>query len=148
MAEPEGSRLFTIGYRGRAVADVLAELKAYDVQVLADVRAVAESSVEGFSADELGPRLAAAEIDYVPLGELGDFQPESYEDYMDSDEWSTAYATLVKIASERTTCLFSPEPSAAAPGRALLGTRLRQDGFRVIHLTPAGPREAVTFDGA
>lgn len=147
MAAEPTDKVFTIGYRGRSPGDVVEELKTHGIEVVIDVRAVPESSVEGFSGDDLGPLLLDAGLDYVPLGELGAFQPEAYETYMDDPAWKEAYAKLLDHARRARTCLFAPEANVAASERALIGRRLQEDGFRVVHLTPAGPREAITFEG-
>ena len=63
--------LATIGYESAPQAKVIDALKAADVEVLIDVRAVAASRRAGFSKGLLSSSLEDAGIQYVHLRELG-----------------------------------------------------------------------------
>ncbi len=144
---PEGpARVFTIGYDGKQPAEILEALSEHAIHRLIDVRAIAESSKEGFSADELMGPLAELDIGYIHMGELGDFQPEPYKDYMETSEWQEAYERLLDHVSEGVSCLLCACADVSSCHRRFLAMRLREDGARVVHLTPAGPKEAVTFE--
>jgi uncharacterized protein (DUF488 family) len=67
--------LYTIGYEDTDIDRFVATLKAVEVEVVADVRAVAVSRKQGFSKTALRERLAAEGIAYVHLVELGDPKP-------------------------------------------------------------------------
>jgi uncharacterized protein (DUF488 family) len=64
-------KLATIGYEAATQAAVIEKLKAADVQVVIDVRAIASSRRAGFSKTLLAASLADAGIDYVHLRDLG-----------------------------------------------------------------------------
>ena len=64
-------KLATIGYEQATVADVVGRLKAANVGVVVDVRAVASSRRPGCSKTMLAANLAEAGIDYVHLHQLG-----------------------------------------------------------------------------
>ncbi|MDX1611454.1 MAG: DUF488 domain-containing protein [Candidatus Thermoplasmatota archaeon] len=147
MAQGERGTVLTIGYEGKTLDGVLSELSAQELTRIIDVRAVAESSVPGFSRDELAQALAGEGLDYVHLGSLGDFQPEPYTDYMETDDWAKAYSRLVEeLDKPGRACILSKPAAVERCHRRFLQRQLVQDGFRVVHLTPAGPREAVTLD--
>ncbi len=57
--------VFTIGYEGTDVDQIVAILRAVGVNVLADVRAVAVSRKRGFSKNALRSRLEAEGIAYT-----------------------------------------------------------------------------------
>lgn len=63
--------LTTIGYEGASMRSFLAALRAADVQLLVDVRAVSSSRRPGFSKTKLAANLADAGIDYLHLRALG-----------------------------------------------------------------------------
>lgn len=63
--------LATIGYESATLDDVIGRLKAADVRIVIDVRAVAASRRPGFSKTVLGASLGAAGIDYRHLRALG-----------------------------------------------------------------------------
>lgn len=64
-------RLFTIGYEGATVDEVLTALRAAGVAQVADVRAIAASRRPGFAKSALAANLASAEIGYRHLRALG-----------------------------------------------------------------------------
>lgn len=64
-------KLATIGYEAATQGAVIEKLKAADVQVVIDVRAIASSRRAGFSKTLLAASLADAGIDYVHLRDLG-----------------------------------------------------------------------------
>lgn len=66
---PKGGALFTIGYEGRSVDDILTSLRRNRVAVLVDVRENAISRKPGFGKRQLAEAFERAGIDYrhVPL---------------------------------------------------------------------------------
>lgn len=139
-------QVVTTGYADKHLDEVLDELTEHDVDRVVDVRAINESSVEGFTGDELAEALGREGIAYRHIGELGDFQPEPYPSYMETDDWEAAYEALLEAVEEGTSALLCTCADVASCHRRFLARRLREDGFDVVHLTPAGPKEAVTFD--
>ena len=67
--------LLTVGYEGCTIGGVLAVLKAAQVDLLIDVRAVAASRKPGFSKRALAAGLDEAGIGYVHLQRLGTPKP-------------------------------------------------------------------------
>jgi uncharacterized protein (DUF488 family) len=65
------SRLVSIGYEGRSVDDLVAELRQQEVEVLVDVRLTPLSRKPGLSKRKLADHLGAAGIDYLHLRALG-----------------------------------------------------------------------------
>lgn len=63
--------LATIGYEGANVQGFLDALKAADVELLVDVRAVASSRRPGFSKSRLAENVRGVGIDYLHLRGLG-----------------------------------------------------------------------------
>ena len=64
-------RIFTIGYEGATVAELIAALKGAEVEQVIDVRALPLSRRPGFSKTRLKNALAEAGIEYVHLKALG-----------------------------------------------------------------------------
>jgi uncharacterized protein (DUF488 family) len=63
--------LFTIGYEGRALDELIAELCANRIDRVIDVRELPLSRRRGFSKTPLGAALAAEDIEYVHLRQAG-----------------------------------------------------------------------------
>lgn len=64
-------QLFTIGYEGRSLAELVSELRRHRVSRVIDVRALPLSRRKGFSKTPLATALASAGIDYVHVREAG-----------------------------------------------------------------------------
>ena len=77
MAEPHPSkpsprqRLFTVGYEGRPVTELVMLLRTHGVQTLVDVRLNAVSCRRGYSKNALITVLQEAGIEYIHERELG-----------------------------------------------------------------------------
>jgi uncharacterized protein (DUF488 family) len=67
--------LFTIGYEGCTIADVLGALRQAQIGLLIDVRAVPRSRKPGFSKRQLAAALDEQGIRYVHLQALGTPKP-------------------------------------------------------------------------
>jgi hypothetical protein len=68
-------QLFTVGYEGRSVDELLDELRAAGVERLVDVRELPLSQRRGFSKTALGDALREAGILYVHVKALGNPKP-------------------------------------------------------------------------
>lgn len=69
------NKLATIGYETDTQAGMIQRLKAADVEMVVDVRAVASSRKAGFSKTLLGNSLKAEGVDYLHLRPLGTPKP-------------------------------------------------------------------------
>lgn len=69
------NKLATIGYETDTQGGMIARLKAADVELVLDVRAVASSRKAGFSKTLLGASLKDQGIDYLHLRPLGTPKP-------------------------------------------------------------------------
>lgn len=148
MPETGDPAVLTAGYDDKTLSEFLGILDEQDVDRVLDVRALADSSQEGFTGEELKQALAAEDIGYLHLATLGDFQPEPYPDYMESEDFQEGYERLVDQAREGLSLILCACADVSSCHRRFLARRLRDDGLDVVHLTPAGPRETVTFDGS
>ncbi|MDP8916225.1 MAG: DUF488 domain-containing protein [Pseudomonadota bacterium] len=130
--------LFTIGYEGATLPDVIGRLQAAGVQVLIDVRAIAASRRPGFSKTLLAASLAEAGIDYVHLRALG--TPAAgrraaragrtaemraiYALQLETPEAQLALLHAGEIAAERPAALLCYEADATTCHRAMTAERL------------------------
>lgn len=148
MPDAGATTVLTAGYADKTDDEFLALLADHDVDRVLDVRALADSSQEGFSGEELEASLAAEDVGYLHLAALGDFQPEPYPEHMQTEDFRDDYERLVEHARAGRSLLLCACPDVSACHRRFLAQRLRDDGLDVVHLTPAGPKETVTFEGA
>jgi uncharacterized protein (DUF488 family) len=142
-------RIATIGYETDTLDAVIAKLKAAEVQVVIDVRAVASSRRAGFSKTLLGASLKDQGIDYVHLRALGTPKPgrdaaragrvhemhEIYEKHLEAPEAQAELARAGVIAMERKAALLCYEADASGCHREIVAERLRaSDGFEIENL--------------
>ena len=107
--------IFTIGYEGATQAELIAVLKAANVALLADVRAVPLSRQPGFSKNILagGLREAARRGNHARLAEV-------YAGQLELPEAIVQGARLQEMARERPTALLCFERNAHGCHRSLL----------------------------
>jgi uncharacterized protein (DUF488 family) len=127
-------KLATIGYQAATQADVIARLKAANVKVLIDVRAIAASRRAGFSKTLLASSLNAEGIEYVHLRQLGTPKPGRdaarkghvaemraiFEDHMAEPGAQVELARATQIAGDRKAALLCYEADHRGCHRAIV----------------------------
>jgi uncharacterized protein (DUF488 family) len=132
--------LFTIGYEGKTVAELLEQLGAPGVDLLIDVRAVAASRRPGFSKMALSSALRENGVDYLHLRALG--TPKAgreaarkgriaemraiYEGQLATPEAELAMEQALDAALERKVALLCFEADSAGCHRAVIAERLME----------------------
>jgi uncharacterized protein (DUF488 family) len=89
--------LFTIGYEGRALDELIAILASNKVDRVIDVRDLPLSRRRGFSKTPLGSALAGAGIEYVHMREAGN-PYRKLKDSIARDELLAKYRAHIKRA--------------------------------------------------
>jgi uncharacterized protein (DUF488 family) len=128
------SILFTIGYEGRALDELIAMLVTQRVDRVIDVRELPLSRRRGFSKTPLGTALAAAGIDYVHLRAAGNPYRRDKAN-IPRDELLAKYAILLAHAGDmiktvadtargRRAALLCYEADPAQCHRSLLAPRV------------------------
>ena len=142
-------KLFTIGYEGATQADVIRRLKAADVKLLVDVRAVASSRRAGFSKTILGSSLEAEGVGYRHLRSLG--TPKAgrdaarkghvaemraiFDEHLTEPAAQLQMIELRELATSKRVALLCFEADHAGCHRAVLAEQLSaEDGFEIINL--------------
>jgi uncharacterized protein (DUF488 family) len=141
--------LATIGYEGCTIDGVLSRLRDASVELLIDVRAVAQSRKPGFSKRQLAASLDEAGIGYVHLQGLGTPKagrlavraghPERMEvifrEHMTSDRARAELAQAKGLARERRTCLLCFERDHHTCHRRLVAEMIVAETMQtVVHL--------------
>jgi uncharacterized protein (DUF488 family) len=141
--------LATIGYEGCTLDGVVARLRDASVELLIDVRAVAQSRKPGFSKRQLAASLDEAGIGYVHLQGLGTPKagrlavraghPERMEvifrEHMTSDRARAELAQAKGLARERRACLLCFERDHKTCHRRLVAEMIVAETRQaVVHL--------------
>ena len=132
--------LFTIGYEGKTVDELLGALQEAQVELLIDVRAVAASRRPGFSKTALAGALKERGIDYLHLRPLG--TPNAgreaarkgriaemraiFEEQLDLPEAEAALARALDEAGERRSALLCFEAGAGGCHRSIVAERMME----------------------
>lgn len=141
----------TIGYEQATQDQVIAALKAANIDMLIDVRAVARSRRPGFSKGNLAAAVEAAGIRYLHLkglgtpaegreankaGRMDDFAA-IFHAHMASTAAQEDLARAAELASESRVCLLCLEGDHRRCHRHIVADMLAERlGARIAHLTP------------
>ena len=82
-------KIYSLGTSNRSIEEFMGILKAYGVEVAADVRSFPQSRFPHFQQAELAPLLRKGGIIYAYLGEeLGGYRRGAYESYVGTLSYS------------------------------------------------------------
>ena len=141
--------LATIGYEGCTIDGVLRALQSARVELLIDVRAVAQSRKPGFSKRQLAAALDQVGIGYVHLQGLGTPKPGRdavraghpermeviFREHMTSDRAQVQLAEAKGLAVQRTACLLCFERNHQTCHRRLVAEMIVTETAQpVVHL--------------
>jgi uncharacterized protein (DUF488 family) len=146
---PAGT-VFTVGHSTLPIERFVAELAAYGVERLADVRTVPRSRRNPqFNADALAESLRAAGIEYVPLAALGGLRKpradspntgwrnesfRGYADYMQTEPFVAGLERLIELAHERRTAIMCAEAVPWRCHRSLVADALLARSIPVVEI--------------
>lgn len=147
-AEPDaGRQVFTLGYEGRSLPEVLDIVRTRRIEDVLDVRENASSRKVGFDSTALEEEFARIGVKYAHLSQLG-CERESRHALWRGGATAAFLANyrgrlaerprdlenLVDRVRSARALLLCLERDPSRCHRAVLGERLREEGFRVEHL--------------
>ncbi len=148
--------LYTIGHSTRAFDDLVASLRAHQIQTLVDIRAFpASRRLPQFNRESLEQTLPAAGIQYLWRKSLGGYRKKTleespnlalrnqsfrnYADYMLSPEFEQSMSELVTLADVSRTAYMCAERLHFRCHRMLVSDWLVSHGHEVRHIDSLGP---------
>lgn len=144
------SNLFTVGYQGGKISDLIQQLKKLKIKAVVDVRENPVSRKPGFSKLQLNKELGKKGIHYLHYQELG--TPRPLRDYLinnqDYDSFFSKYKSylseyndslddLVELGTKEKICLLCFEKDAAYCHRKVITdylTEKHQQNITITHL--------------
>jgi uncharacterized protein (DUF488 family) len=142
-------KLYTIGYEGASVEELVAALKEAGVARLIDIRYSPYSKRDAFSREALAPAVEAYGIGYTHLRGLGNppagreaarlghraVYREVMTAHLDGAEGQRGLAEALALADGGTVCLMCLERAFRQCHRSIVAERLAaMGGFEVEHL--------------
>ena len=148
--------LYTIGHSTRTLDELIAALKAHDIETLVDIRAFPMSRrLPQFNRESLEKSLAEAGIRYLWMKALGGYRKKvlaespnvalrndsfrNYADYMLTPEFQQARAELLALAEHSRTAYMCAERVYFHCHRMLVSDWLVAHGHEVMHIDAEGP---------
>ena len=148
--------LYTIGHSTRTLDELIAVLRAHEIQTLVDIRAFPMSRrLPQFNRESLEQTLPAAGIRYVWMKGLGGYRKKTleespnialrndsfrnYADYMLTPEFEQAMAELLALAESSRTAYMCAERLYFRCHRLLVSDWLVAHGHDVLHIDGTGP---------
>lgn len=148
--------LYTIGHSTRTLDELIAALKAHEIETLLDIRSFPVSRrLPHFNRESLEAALPAAGIRYVWMKELGGYRKKirddsphlalrsrsfrNYADYTLTPEFELAARQLLKIATESRTAYMCAERVWFHCHRMIVSDWLVAHGHTVLHIDGTGP---------
>ena len=142
--------VFTIGHSTRSFDEFVSLLKAYDVDMVVDVRTVPRSRHNPqFNKETLPDTLKTTDMKYVHIPELGGLRrpkPNSnnmawqnksfrgYADYMQTKEFTENLLKLVALIQQNRLAIMCAEAVPWRCHRSLLADALSVRGIKVSHI--------------
>ena len=148
--------LYTIVHSTRTLEELIAALRAHQIQTLVDIRAFPMSRrLPQFNRESLEKTLPEAGIRYVWMKALGGYRKKAlaespnlalrnqsfrnYADYMLTAEFERAMAELRSLADGSRTAYMCAERLYFRCHRMLVSDWLTAHGHEVLHIDDAGP---------
>jgi uncharacterized protein (DUF488 family) len=148
--------LYTIGHSTRTLDELIAALRAHQIQILVDIRAFPMSRrLPQFNRDSLQETLPAAGIRYLWMKSLGGYRKKvledspnialrnqsfrNYADYMLTPEFTQAASELVALAGHSRTAYMCAERLYFRCHRMMVSDYLTAHGHEVLHIDAEGP---------
>jgi uncharacterized protein (DUF488 family) len=149
---PKGA-IFTVGHSTLPIESFTALLRAYGIEILADVRTVPRSRYNPqFNSDALAQSLTQADIEYVGMPGLGGLRRprkdspnggwrndsfRGYADYMQTPAFETALQALIDMSRHRRVAIMCAEAVPWRCHRSLVADALNAHGIPAVEILSA-----------
>jgi uncharacterized protein (DUF488 family) len=150
------STLYTIGHSTRSFEELIAALRAHQIETLVDIRSFPVSRrLPHFNRESLETMLPSSGIRYLWMKALGGYRKKirndspntglrsanfrNYADHMLTTEFETAIAELIRVADQSRTAYMCAERVWFHCHRMLVSDWLVAHGHTVLHIDATGP---------
>ena len=127
-------KLWTVGTSKRSMKEFLHVLRAYQIEVIVDVRRFPTSKYNHFKQEPLKECLEAHGIEYHHVARLGGYRKGGYRAYMNSSEFEHGLACVEGLAASKRVAIMCAELLFSHCHRRFIADALTQRGHTVIHI--------------
>jgi uncharacterized protein (DUF488 family) len=161
MIKGNCNEIWTIGHSTRTIDDFIRILKAYNIEMLADVRSYPGSKrFPQFNKNKLCIILAKENIEYLHIAELGgrlttNINPQNsfsknstfntYLRYMETEPFMRGIKLLINISRIKRTAIMCSEASWKKCHRSMISDYLKSKHIEVNHLIDKSGTETHIF---
>ena len=144
------AKLFTIGYEGRDMDNLVSSLKKFNITRLIDIREIPISRKKGFSKSQLMKHLESADIEYIHIKQLGSpsILRHQLKDDHDYAKFFSAYTNYLEAKqdmlmqlndeiSDKITCLMCFERLQQYCHRSIVANKIKEynkNNLEIIHI--------------
>lgn len=127
--------VYTVGYWGRSISEMLSLLKENGITMVVDVRRFPKSSDPNFCRENLERILGENGIKYIFMGEsLGGFVKGGYERYMETQRFKEGLNRLIELTRDEVIAIMCKERSIKYCHRRFIAQQLERLGIKVKNL--------------
>jgi len=127
-------KLWTVGTSTRSMKEFLHVLRAYQIEVVVDVRRFPTSRYRHFKQGRLKECLEQHGIEYHHVARLGGYRKGGYRAHMKSTEFEKGVACVEELAESKRVAIMCAELLFFRCHRRFIADALTQRGHTVIHI--------------
>ena len=157
MKEENEKKVWTIGHSTRSIEQLVAMLRSFAIEIVADIRSFPGSKrYPHFNKEAIEIWLPDHGVEYIHLKKLGGRRPvhpgsintawkhpafRGYADYMQTEEFKEGISELEEIALKRRTAYMCSEAVWWRCHRSLVSDYMKLGGWTVYHIMQTGKEE-------
>ena len=127
-------KLWTVGTSNRSMKEFLHVLRAYQIEVIVDVRRFPTSKYNHFKQARLKESLEEHGIAYQHVTELGGYRKGGYTQYMQTAEFEKGLVCVEELSASQQVALMCAELLFSQCHRRFIADALKQRGHTVLHI--------------
>jgi uncharacterized protein (DUF488 family) len=127
-------KLWTVGTSTRSMKEFLHVLRAYQIEVIVDVRRFPTSRYSHFRQARLKECLEQHGIGYYHVGRLGGYRKGGYRNYMKSAEFKQGLACVEQHAASKRVAIMCAELLFSHCHRRFIADALKEREHTVLHI--------------
>jgi uncharacterized protein (DUF488 family) len=127
-------KIWTVGTSTRSMKEFLHVLRAYQIEVVVDVRRFPTSRYSHFKQERLKECMEQSGIAYHHVAELGGYRKGGYTQYMKTAEFEQGLRYVENLAASKRVAIMCAELLFSQCHRRFIADALKERGHTVLHI--------------